>query len=217
MWGVVFFNVDDVIFHRRTGASQDSDCFHLGVCQVTGVKVAGCHIGLELLTPIEIATRCDAWIEEPAPRFSIRNVAIRLPNLCLIVSVTDSDTWVGVFFDLPSARVFDGWLEVRALRQVSVHKKVRCERYILESDSGAFRDYLRSLLSGATGDYTGQSLSSFSALSVNPLGLPSGASKAKGNIKICSRIYRRSLLTFPSLTAVSVSSEVPWGRVRCLD
>jgi len=103
IWVVVFFNVGDTIFHGRNGASEDSDWFHLGVCQVTGVKVAGCHIGLELPTPIEGGTRCDAVIEEPAPRFSIRNVAICLPNLYSIVSVTDSDTWVGVFFDLPSA------------------------------------------------------------------------------------------------------------------
>jgi len=198
IWVVVFFNVGDAIFHGRKGASEDSDCFHLGVCQVTGVKVAGCHIGLELLTPIEVGTRCDAGIEESALRFSVRNVTIRLPNLCSIVSVTDSDTWVGVFFDLPSARVFDGWLEVRALRQVSVHKKVRCERYILQCESGAFRDYLHSLLSGATGDYTRQSLSSFSALSVHPLGLRSGASKVNGNIKIAHEyidvVYLLSLL-----------------------
>jgi len=150
------------IFHRPKGASEDMNYFHLGVCQVTGVKVAGCHIGLELLTPIEVGTRCDAVIEEPAPRFSVRNVAIRLPNLCSIVSVTDSDTWVGVFFNPPSARVFDSWLEVRALRQESVHKKVRCKRYILQCESGAFRDYLRSPLSRATGDYMRQCLSSFS-------------------------------------------------------
>jgi len=98
--------------------------------------------------------------------------------------VTDSDNWVGVFFDLLSARVFDGWLEVRGLCQVSVHKKVRCEGFILQCETCAFRDYLRSLLSGATGDYTRQSHSSFSALSVNPLGLRSGVSKANGNIKI---------------------------------
>jgi len=131
LWVVVFFNVGDAIFHRSKGVSKDSDCFHLGVCQVAGVKVAGCHIGLELLMPIDVRTRCDARIEEPAPRFSVRNVTIHLPNLCSIVSVTDSDTWVGASFDLPSARVFDGWLEVRALRQVSVHKKVPRERYIL--------------------------------------------------------------------------------------
>jgi len=120
------------------------------------------------------------------------------PNLCSILSVTDSDTWVGVFFDLPSARGFDSWLEVRALRQVSVHKKVRCERYILQCESGSFCDYLRSLLSGATGDHTRQSLSSFSALSVNSLGLRSGASKANGNIKIAHEyidvVYLLSLL-----------------------
>jgi len=174
IWVVVFFNLGDAIFHGRKGASEESDCFHLGVCQVTGVKFAGCHIGLELLTPIEVGTRCDAGIEEPAPRFSIPNVAIRLPNLCSIVSVTDSDTWVGVSFDLPSARVFDGWLEVRALCQLSVHKKVLCKRNILQCESGACGDYLGSLLSGPTGDYTRLSLSSFSALSVNPLGLRSG-------------------------------------------
>jgi len=154
IWVVVLFNVGDVIFHGQMGVSEDSDCFHLGVCQVTGVKVAGCNIGLEMLTPIEGGTRCDAGGEEPAQRFSVRNVAICLPNLCSIVSVTHSDTGVGVFFNLPSARVFDGWLKVRALRQVSVYKKVRCERYILQCESGAFRDYIRSLLSGETGNYT---------------------------------------------------------------
>jgi len=127
IWVVVFFNVGDVIFHGRKGANEDTDCFHLGICQVTGVKVEGCHIGLELLTPIEVGTRCDARIEEHAPRFSVSNLAIALVNLCSIVRVTDSDTWVGVFLDLPSARVFDGWLKVLALRQVSVLKKVRCE------------------------------------------------------------------------------------------
>jgi len=91
---------------------------------------------------------------------------------------------VGVVLDLPSARVFDGWLEVLVLRQVSLDKKVRCEPYILQGESGAFRDYLRYLLSGATGEYTRHSLSSFSALSVNPLGLRSGASMANGVIKI---------------------------------
>jgi len=115
-------------FTGRKGASADRDCFHLGVSQVTGVKVAGCHIGLELHTPIEVGTPSDAVIEQPPPRFSVPNVAIPLPNLCLIVSVTDSDTWVGVFFDLPSGRGFNDWLEVRVLRQVSVHKKVVCER-----------------------------------------------------------------------------------------
>ena len=64
---VLFFNVGDTIFHGRNGASQDSDWFHLAVCQVTRVKVAGCDIALELLTPSEVDTRCDARIEEPAP------------------------------------------------------------------------------------------------------------------------------------------------------
>jgi len=183
-----FLNVGDAIFHGRKGASEDSDCFQLGVCQVTGVKVAGCHIGLKLLTPIEVGTRCEAGIEEPAARFCVRNVAIHLPNLCSIVSVTDSDTWVGVFFNLASARVFDGRLEVRALCQVSVHKKVRCERYILQCESGAFSDYLRSLLSGVTGDYTWQSLSSFSALSLNPLGLRSGRLRPMETLKLLTNI-----------------------------
>ena len=98
----------DAIFHGRKGASQYSDCFHLGVWQVAGVKVVGCHIGLELLTPIEVSTRCDAGIEQPRPRFSVWNVAIHLPNLCSIVTVTDSDTGVGVLFDLPSACAFHG-------------------------------------------------------------------------------------------------------------
>ena len=94
----------DAIPHRRKGARKDSDCFHLGVCQVAGVTVAGCDIGLELHPSIEVGTRCEAGIEEPAPRISVRNVVIRLPNLCSIVSVTDSDTLVGVLFDQPSAR-----------------------------------------------------------------------------------------------------------------
>ena len=98
--------------------------------------------------------------------------------------MTDCDTWVRVFFDLPSARALDGWLEVRALRELFVQKKVRCERYILQCESGGLGNYLRSLLSGATGDYTRQSLSSFSAVSVNHLGLRSGASKVNGNFKI---------------------------------
>ena len=100
---VIFFNVGDVIFYEWKGVSDDRDCFHLGVCQVAGVKVVGCHIGLELLTPIETGTRCDAGIEEPAPGFYLRNVAIGLPNLCSILSVPDCDTWVAVFFHLPSA------------------------------------------------------------------------------------------------------------------
>ena len=188
----------DAIFHGRKGASEESDCCHLGVCQVTGVKVVGCHIGFELLTPIEVGTRCDAGIEEPVSRFIVCNVAIRLPKLCSIVSMTDSDTWVVVFFDPPSARVFESWLEVRTLREMSVHKKVHYERYILQSESGAFCDYLRSLLRGVTGNYTRQSLSRFSALSVNPMGLRSGASKANGNIKIAHEyidvVYLLSLL-----------------------
>jgi len=102
-WVVVLFHAGDVIFHGRKGAREDSDYFHLRVCQVTGVKVAGCHIRLELLTPIAGGNRCDAGIEEPAPRFSVHNLTIGLPNFYSLVSVTDSDTWVGVFFDLPSA------------------------------------------------------------------------------------------------------------------
>jgi len=116
IWVVVFFNVGDAISQGQKGASEDRDCFHLGPCQVTGVKVVGCHIGLELLTPIEVGTRCGAGIEEPAPRLTVRNVAIHVPNLYSIVSVTDPDTWVGLLFDLASARVLDGWLEVRTLR-----------------------------------------------------------------------------------------------------
>ena len=122
----------DTILHGRKGVSEDSDCFPLGIRPVAGLKLAAWHIGLELLMPIEVGTRCDAGIEEPAAPFSVLNVAIRLPNVCSILSVTDSDTWVVVFFHLPSVRVFDGWLEVRALRLVSVNKKVRCERYILQ-------------------------------------------------------------------------------------
>ena len=83
---------------------------------------------------------------------------------------------------------------MRALRRVSVHTKVGCERY----ESDAFCDYLRSLLSRATGHYTRQRLSWFSALSVNPLGLHSRMSKANGNIKIAGKcmgvVYLLSLL-----------------------
>ena len=117
---VLFFYQGDAIFHGRKGASEDSDCIHLRVCQVAGVKVAGCHICLELLTPTNVGTRCDAGIEEPTSRFGVRNVAEHLPNLCSIVSVTYSDTWVEISFELPSARVLEYWLEVRALRRVSV-------------------------------------------------------------------------------------------------
>ena len=99
-----------------------------------------------------------------------------------------------ISFELPGLRVFDGWYEVRVLRRVSVHTQVCSER----CDSDAFRDYLRSLLSWATGDYTRQRLSSFSALIVNPLGLPSRTSKANGNIKIAHEyidvVYLLSLL-----------------------
>ena len=174
----------DAIFHRRKGASEESDCFHLGVSQVPGVKVEGCHIGLERLTPSEVSTRFDATIEEPASRSGVPNVAIRFPNFFSIISVTDSNTWVGAFFDLPSARVFDGWLQVHVLCQMSVHKKVHCERSILQCESRGFRDYLHCLLSGATDDYRRKSISSFSAISVNHLGLRSGASKVNGNITI---------------------------------
>ena len=100
IWVVLFFNQDDLIFHGRKGASEDSDCIHLGVCQVAGVKVAGCHIGLELLTPTFIGDRCDAGIEEPTPRFGVRNVAEDLPNLCSIVSMTYSDSWVEISFQI---------------------------------------------------------------------------------------------------------------------
>ena len=117
---VLFFNQCEAIFHGRKGASKDSDCIHLGVCQVAGVKVAGCHIGLELLTPTNVGTRCDAGIEEPTLRFGVRNVPEHLPNLSSIVSVTSSDTWVEISVELPSARVLDCWLEVRALCRVSV-------------------------------------------------------------------------------------------------
>jgi len=82
----------DAIFPGGKGASEDSDCFHLGVCQVTGVNVGGCHIGLQVPTLMEVSTRCDARIEEAARQCSVHNVAIRLPNLGSIVSVTDSDT-----------------------------------------------------------------------------------------------------------------------------
>jgi len=103
IWVVVVFTVGDAIFHGRKGAREDGNCFHLCVCQVAGVKVVGCHIGIKLLTPIEVGTRCDTRIEEPAQPFSVRNVTISLPNLYSIVSVTDCDTLVGVCFDPPSA------------------------------------------------------------------------------------------------------------------
>ena len=73
---------------------------------------------------------------------------------------------------------------MRVLCQVSVQKKVHCEHHILQGTSGAFRDYLRSLLTWTTGDSMRQSLSSFSARSVNPVGVGSGASNVNGNIKI---------------------------------
>jgi len=182
IWVVVFFNVGEAIFDGRKGAGQDHNCFHLGLCPVAGVMVADRHIGLEPLTPIEVGTRCEAGIKEPVPQFSRGNVAIRIPNLCSIITVTDSDTWVGVFFDLPSARLLDGRLAVRALRQVSVHKKallstISCNANLLLSVitytlSSAGR---RPTLCG--------SLFSVSTLSIKPLGLRSGASKANGNIK----------------------------------
>ena len=83
---------------------------------------------------------------------------------------------------------------MRALRRVSAHTEVCCER----CESDAFCDYLRSLISRATGHYTRQRLSSFSALSVNPLGLRIRMSKANGNIKIARQcmgvVYLLSLL-----------------------
>ena len=89
---VLFFNQREASFHGRKGASEDSDCIHLAVCQVAGVKFAGCHIGLELLTPIIVGTICHARIEEPTLRFGVRNLTIRLPNLCSIVSLKNSDS-----------------------------------------------------------------------------------------------------------------------------
>jgi len=73
--------VGDAIFHEQEGASEDSDCFNFGVWQVTAVKVTGCPIGLELLTPIKVGTRCHSRIEGPAPRFGLRNVAIHQDNV----------------------------------------------------------------------------------------------------------------------------------------
>ena len=98
MLNVLFFNQDDTIFHRLKGASEDSDCIHLGVCQVAGVKVAGCHIGLELLMPTNIGARCNAGIEEPIPRFGVYNVADHLSNFCSIISVTYLNSWVEISF-----------------------------------------------------------------------------------------------------------------------
>ena len=95
---MLFFNQDALIFHGRKGASEDSDCIHLGVCLVAGVIVAGCHIGLELLTPTFIGDRCDAGIEEPTPRFGVCNVAEHLPTLCSIVSMIYLDSLVEISF-----------------------------------------------------------------------------------------------------------------------
>ena len=97
---VLFFNQNDAIFHGRKGASKDSECIHLGVCQVAGVKVVGCHIGIELVTPTNIGARCDAGIEEVTPRFGVRNVAEHLSNLCSIVSVTYLDSGVEISFQI---------------------------------------------------------------------------------------------------------------------
>ena len=100
IWVVLFFNQDDQILHGCKGASEDTDCIHFGVCQVAGVKVAGCHIGLELLTPTFIGDRCDAGIKEPTPQFGVRHVAEHLPNFSSIVSVTYSDSWVEISFQI---------------------------------------------------------------------------------------------------------------------
>lgn len=70
-------------------------------------------------------------IEAPTPRFGISNVAEHLPHLCFFVSVTYSDSWVEISFELPSARALDFWLEVHALRRVSVQKRVCYEGHIL--------------------------------------------------------------------------------------
>jgi len=110
LWVFVFFNMDDAILDGRQCVSKDGDCFHFGVCQVGGVQVPGGLIGLELVTPIEVCIRCYARIKEPAPRCSVSNVLIGLPNWCSIGSVRDSDTGMRFFFDLPSARVFNNWL-----------------------------------------------------------------------------------------------------------
>ena len=88
------------MFHSRKGASEDRDCIHLDVCQVAGVKVAGCNVGLELLRRTNIGTRCDAGIEEPTTQFGKHNVAEHQPNLCSIVSVTYSDSWVEISFQI---------------------------------------------------------------------------------------------------------------------
>jgi len=67
---------------------------------------------------------------------------------------------------------------------MSGHKKIHCGSYILQSESRAFGDCIRSVLSEAMRDYMRHSLSSFSALSVNPLRVSNGVSKATGNLKI---------------------------------
>ena len=72
---------------------------------------------------------------------------------------------------------------MRSLRQVSVYKKVACDRSRLPCESRAFYDDLNYLISSVTGDYTGGTLSSFAALSVNPLELRSGVTKGNGNSK----------------------------------
>ena len=88
----LFFNQREASFQGRKGASEDSDCINLAGCQVARVNFAGCHIGLELLTPIIGGTICHARIEEPTPRFGVRNLTIRLPNLSSIVRVKNSDS-----------------------------------------------------------------------------------------------------------------------------
>jgi len=40
IWVGVSFNVGDPILHGWKGATKDCPCFHLGVCQVGGVKVS---------------------------------------------------------------------------------------------------------------------------------------------------------------------------------
>ena len=155
IWVVLFFNQDDLIIHRRKGVSEDSDCIHLGVGQVAGVKLAGCNIGLGLLTPTIVGNRCDAGIEEPTSRFGVRNVAKHLPNLCSIVSLTYSDSWVEIPFS--NYAVPESWTSgSKCVRPAGClfKRKFVVSPISHDCDSAAFREYLRFLLGPAKGDCT---------------------------------------------------------------
>ena len=153
--GWFFFNQDDLIFHGRKGAREDSYCIYLGVSQVAGVKVAGCHIGLELLARTFIGDRCDAGIEEATPRFGVGNVAEHLPNLGSIVSLTYSDSWGGDFFS--NYPVPESWTSgSKCMRPAGSLFKRKWVVSAISRDynSAAFRDYLRFLIGRAKSDCT---------------------------------------------------------------